>query len=189
MFSPPQRFGYQNDILSGNKGCTKFSYYELSPQSILSNKQVNEEIIQKSSQCKGEKELDWAPLLINTSFHTDTHELQPILDAICMELEPNLIKYTGSNYCLDTEEVKLLKACFHWNECTVHIQRMYWNEDYEGCYILLDLINFRVNPMRNNDIWILYLIYYPYRINQDTWSIYRYGTIWNMSGARMVLFF
>ena len=76
------------------------------------NTQVNEEIIHKSSQCKEEKELDWDPLPMNLSFNTDMHELQPILDEICMDLEPTLIKYIGSNSCLDTEEVKLLKACF-----------------------------------------------------------------------------
>ena len=59
FLSPPQTFGDQNEILSGQKGCTKCSYCDLSPQSILSNKQVNEEIIQKLSQCKREKELDW----------------------------------------------------------------------------------------------------------------------------------
>ena len=112
MLSPPQTFGDQNEILSGQLGCIECSYCDLSPQSILSNKQANEEIIQKSSQCKGEKELDWEPLPMNISSNTDMHELQPILDEICMDLEPTLIKYIGSNSCLDTEEVKLLKACF-----------------------------------------------------------------------------
>ena len=112
MFSPPQRYGDQNEILSGQRGCTECSYCDLSPQSIVPNKQVNEKIIQKPSQCKGEKELDWEPLPMNTLFHTDMHELLPILGTICMDLEPTLIKYVGSNSCLDTEEVKLLKACF-----------------------------------------------------------------------------
>ena len=82
FLSPPQRCGDKNEILSGQRGCTECYYCDLSPQSVLFNMQVNEEIIQKSSQCKGEKELDWGPLPMNTSFNTNIYELQPINDAI-----------------------------------------------------------------------------------------------------------